>query len=344
MSTISVREWEVWQNNSFFQIDQELHGQFVLELVPALMQRQTIDFVYEQIDGIRQGHLSLPVNGASGYLSPLIWRMQPNLIYKIQVFRTADDIPNTLDLLLQELTALSMCVDYPLLSNHIEYMIPPGQPESGRVFIATRKPLVRGLAFEVEEREMAAKKLMTDFDLYALRADEVLRAAIQHYLSGLTLLGLEDQVSGLVDAAFMQFYQGCELLCESHRVDVAKRNFAMRHPGVVTKNTQIIIDHVWTVRNKYFGHHDLKHIAKYGDTYQVGKQVLVARWLCRLLIDDRIGVSALCREMRFYHGQTSEEFRGTVTELETTFKIRDAGKEITVYRDDGTKDYPYQTK
>lgn len=32
-------------------------------------------------------------------------------------------------------------------------------------------------------------------------------------MTGMQLLALEDQAFGLIDAGFMQFYQGCEALC-----------------------------------------------------------------------------------------------------------------------------------
>ncbi len=32
-------------------------------------------------------------------------------------------------------------------------------------------------------------------------------------MTGMQLLSMEDQITGLIDAAFMQFYQGCEALC-----------------------------------------------------------------------------------------------------------------------------------
>lgn len=67
------------------------------------------------------------------------------------------------------------------------------------------------MAFEINERYTAQQKLLAALN-YCKPATPELKVAIQHYLTGMTLLGLEDQLPGLTDAAFMQFFQGCEAL------------------------------------------------------------------------------------------------------------------------------------
>lgn len=67
------------------------------------------------------------------------------------------------------------------------------------------------MAFEINERYTAQQKLLAALNYYKPATPE-LKVAIQHYLTGMTLLDPENLLSGLTDAAFMQFFQGCEVL------------------------------------------------------------------------------------------------------------------------------------
>lgn len=335
MSVIGYREWEVWQNTTYFASPSTLSGQFVFSISPGLMARQTVEFVFEQIEEIRANR-TYPSGAVSGYLSPLVHPRPPTpdgslTLYKVEVFNTADSIPAVLAMLLEELRALSLCVDFPLTCGRVEYDIPPGQVSSGTVFVALRKPLSRGLAFEVHEREAAADNLRNHFSEYASTHDPDALIATNHYLAGLTLLSLEDQSPGLLDGAFMQFYQACEtLLLHGPRETVtdAKKRIASDPNVPNQRDMQILVAHVWKVRHSFFGHRGSTVPRTASTVYQIAKQVLVARWLCRRLIDLHTrGADGLCREMRFYQGVRSEEFRGTVPEVETTFAIPGADGE-----------------
>ncbi len=61
-------------------------------------------------------------------------------------------------------------------------------------------------------------------------------------------------MSGLIDAAFMQFYQACELLCRDKdgRMKQSKKFIAKLEPKD-SRDLQIIAHQVWRVRNKISG-------------------------------------------------------------------------------------------
>jgi hypothetical protein len=352
MSAISFREWEVWKNDTFFASPATLQGQFGLSIVPSLMARQTVEFILGLIERIRLG-TSAPPAPAGMYLSPLIYRRpagdgQMLMLYKLEPLDTSAWIPSVLATLLDELQTLSLCLDFPLTCHAIEYEVPPGQPSSGKAFVATRKPLVRGLAFEVDERAQAEDNVLHHFDAYATPGDQTVRIASNHYQTGMTLLGLEDQYPGLIDAAFMQFYQACETLllaAPRETVDDAKKRIAADPRISNGRDLQIIVAHVWKVRHKFFGHRAIAIPQSASDVFQIAKQVLVARWLCRFLIDRHVGAPGLCREMRLYHENNSEEFRGTVSELETAFNIPGgAGENVVIFDASGSGVETYVTR
>ena len=321
MSVIGFREWEIWQNSTYFSTSATLHGQYSFSITPSLMAQQTIDFLYEQVEQVRLGQLSTGT-AASAYLSPLMHHDGTMTIHKVSTFSTSSNIGQKIATLLEELRALSLYLDFSLTCNSIEYSIPPGHVDSGKVFWAARRSMIRGLAFEVGERSAASENLCVHFDDYNDQTKTDVQIAAEHYNNGMTLLGLEDRFTGLLDAAFMQFYQGCEAMCGyNHKVTAARKFLASNMGASNSKDISKVLEHVWKVRNKYFAHRGQVALLNANDVYQVAKQVLVARWLCRRLIDARIGTAGLCREMRLYHGGSSEEFRGDVQELDTTFKI-----------------------
>ncbi len=217
-----------------------------------------------------------------------------------------------------------MCLDFPLCCNHIEFFVPPTQPLAGPIVSAGRRSISRGMSFEAEEREIAFRKTQSDYDFF-FNASLDLRVASRHYINGLTLLGLEDSYPGLIDAAFMQFYQACEILCGNNH----KRREAQQHVATLSlkdqDTTQIVLHHVWNIRNDYFGHgntnNGLYACESSEAVFKIAKQVLVVRWLCRTLLDCACpSAQTLCREIGLYHKGSSDSFHGTVQELETSFR------------------------
>lgn len=324
MSTIKYRDWEIWTNNDFFNASKIIDGYYLVRLTPSLMQEQTIEFLKEKIEFIRQGVFSI-TGKLLPYLSVFLSFEEKNCINKHENFNNQSDIKQLLNQILEEIEALSLCLDFPFNCYQIEYIVPPTQPVNGKVFVATRKSLSRGLAFEIDERGSASQKIANDYDYY-LGSNKNIKTASKHYLTGLTLLALEDTYPGLIDASFMQFYQGCEILCGSNfKEDEAKKYIAKKINN--SEDLQIIIHHIWHVRHTYFGHGNSDNNI-FGNTdsktiYLIAKQVLVARWLCKKLLDTKSpSGESLIREMRFYSKGTSEDFKGEVKELETNFRLK----------------------
>ena len=325
MSIIAYREWEIWQNMNLFASRGNLHGYYIFHLTPALMLGQTIQFLHEMG---KRGALGID-RSIDGFLRPFDNSL--DVLQKQDAFDTSTSTSTVIDEKLQEIRALSMCLDFPLNCNYMEFV----DLQQGKVFMASRKPIGRGLAFEIKERGHAAGKITQDYQYYS-QATRNMLAAQHHYLSGLTLLSLEDSYSGLIDAAFMQFYQGCEILCgNNYKENEAKKHVASTMTGDI-RLLQIVIHHVWQVRHNFFGHGNVgNHVRLNTDTentYHVAKQVLVARRLCRTLIDlaSPSGV-VLAREMRFYCDNTSEEYQGTVAELETNFKVDYPKRRVDIF-------------
>lgn len=336
MSAIGFRNWEIWQNWDYFKIGRPVQGHFMLYVSNFLMAEQTVGFVRELSDRWRQQGKALS-DGAGGFFDfsnyyPPSQQGDLLVISKFESWDTSSDIQGKIDQLLQELQALSMCLDYPLACVRIEYWLLPGQAETGKILQAVRRPIVRGVAFEVDERGAAERKIEQDFQKYGDQSDSDLQITIGHYLTGMTLLSLEDSYSGLIDAAFMQFYQACEVLAgRNWKLAQVKQWLADNSPAN-DQALQVTVDHVWYVRHNFFGHAGQNWRTSSYSVYQIAKQVLVARWLARRLIEARVGSSdVLCREVRLYDGARSDEFRGTLQELETSFKIRPSGQSIDVY-------------
>lgn len=338
MSSIGFREWEIWTNQSWFGTDQELDGYYYLVITPTLMAHQTLEFIREKTEAVRISQLAVN-NRSAAYFRPR-WSPPEDLaLEKHERLRTTASLSETIRRILEELNALSICLDFPLVCNHLEYLIPPTGARSGKALIASRQSLSRGLAFEVDERDTATQKIIADFDHY-YGAGANLAIAMKHYINGLLLLGLEDSFSGLLDAAFMQFYQACEIPCgNNHKIKDAKVHIArLNLPNA--QNLQIVAHHVWQVRHGYFGHGNSSNLlyasAALADVYSIAKQVLVVRWLARQLID--IGSPSglvLCREMRLYHDGHSDAFNGSVADLETSFRVPYAHRNVEVHDANG---------
>lgn len=338
LSIIAYREWEVWQNTSFFKTPNIISGYYIFHLTPSLMLEQTIQFLHEKTDLSR----TTIDPRIKGYFFPL--DHSTNVLQKLDDFDTTKDINDIINEKLQEIKTLSLCLDFPINCNAIEFFI----PMKAKVFFANRKNIGRGLGFEIEERGLAIQKLVTDYK-YFHEAPESISAAQKHYLSGLTLLSLEDMYPGLIDAAFMQFYQGCEILCGSnYKLEKAKKHIAKLY-NTHSELLQIVIHHIWQVRHSYFGHgNNLNHLFTSNDsahTYQIAKQVLVARWLCKTLLDlQSPSKTSLIREMRFYKDDSSEEYRGTIEELEKSFKVDYDYRNIPIFDEFANKISNYELK
>ena len=234
--------------------------------------------------------------------------------------------------------AISLALDAPLTCPKIRFI----SHHHGSLLVANRRSIGRGFSFEVDERGTAAQKVQTDLSFYQDDSDDHAVVGRRHYMTGMQLLSLEDQIAGLIDAAFMQFYQGCEALCRDPegRLENSKKYIASQNPAD-SKELQVIAHQVWRVRNKYFGHGDVSSNLYANLTKQsadaVAKQVLVARYLCRRLIDINAPSNTfLAREMGLFFGSYSGNFTGQLTQLKDAFKVQFDQSTAKIYGEAGT--------
>jgi hypothetical protein len=243
------------------------------------------------------------------------------------------------------LDSLSLCVDSTLSCNKIVF----NSHHYGTLLMANRRPIGRGVSFEVEERGQAKKKIQLDNIYFYSNIDNCFRVGRNHYLTGL-LLGLEDQVPGLIDAAFMQFYQGCEALCRDPKGKIENSNKYIASCNLLNgRELQIIAHHVWRVRHKYFGHGDVSYNilanSNLENTTQVAKQVLVARYLCKQLLEIKSpSGEVLIREMGLFSNVYSGEFVGDISQLENDFRVDYDSRDVKIYNSQGDCQEKYTIK
>ncbi len=316
MSSISYRTWEYWINKEFFDTQETYHGWFECIIAPTLMATQTVEFVIEQYE-IRDFQFTSISPYPPQYKQQLMYTNENELCLKIYTsFDTTQDAKLAIDKVMDFLTTMSLSTDFPLICHKIRFV----DANRGKLLVANRKSIGRGVGFEIEERGIASQKINSQFPEYLslMQNDEYFKVGLRHYLTGMQLLSLEDQVSGLIDAAFMQFYQGCEALCQDPKgnLEPSKKFIAQKATSNV-KELQIIAHQVWRVRNKYYGHGDkdfnLQANSNLSQMQQVAKQVLVVRYLCRVLLEIYTSSQQiLTREMGLYFGENSNSFNGDI--------------------------------
>ena len=191
----------------------------------------------------------------------------------------------------------------------------------------------------MEERQAAAEKIINDINGYS--SDKYQELGEKHYLAGLMLLGYEDQVEGLIDAAFMQFYQGCEILCRNPKGQLKNsKKYIASLQLQDSRELQIVAHQIWQVRNKYFGHGDIQYNilsnADLENVTKVANQVLVTRYLCKRLIDHfSPSKKTLVREMYLFTGHTLGNFVGNITQLENEFRVDFDYRDVEIYDANG---------
>ncbi|WP_415844643.1 hypothetical protein ACMYUJ_17055 [Stutzerimonas zhaodongensis] len=289
---------------------------------PFLMGSQTLDFLEENFRLAPSGPIQYDQPYPIGLHRQANERDAPLTLRLQGTFDAAGDAREQVDQIIDYVGALAVSVDFPLHVLQIAF----NTDGHGPLLQAVRKPFARGVGLEVEERGVAATKLTQDFGYFLgeLKTQgSAAKIAIRHYMTGMTLLSLEDHTPGLIDAAFMQFYQGIEACLGLSNLGYAKKEIARRLNG--DRSTQIVCHQIFCVRHKYFGHGDeisFHEIADRGaeEAYRIAKQCLVAKWLCRRLIDSASPSGSLfSREMRLYGPSSSDCFYGSLQELETQF-------------------------
>ena len=140
----------------------------------------------------------------------------------------------------------------------------------------------------------------------------------------------------------MQFYQACEILCMDDKGHLENsKKYIARLNMQESREMQIIAHQVWRVRNKYFGHGDSRYNllsnADMESAVKVAKQVYVARYLCKKLIDiNSPSKEILMREMMFFsEGHNYGNFTGSIQELETSFNVDFDERKVKIYSTEG---------
>jgi hypothetical protein len=333
MSSINYRKWDLWLNTDYFNEAKVYGGYFECLLIPSLMVPQTIEFLTERYQILRNRFINIQ-RPSSELTHQIMLSTDGQLCLKIyQDLDTSINIHETIENVIAQIEAISVCTDSPLACTKIRYI----SDTFGKILTANRKPIGRGMSFEINERGNAAQKIIKDFDYFREITDNNLKVGVRHYLTGMTLLSLEDQVPGLIDAAFMQFYQGCEALCRHEKGELEASKKYIASLGVPdSRELQIIAHQIWRVRNKYFGHGDVTYNINSNQDLQnvsrVARQVLVVRYLCRRLIDSKAPSGLyLVREMGLFSDESSGMFSGQVESLESNFRADFDGRNIKIY-------------
>lgn len=323
MSALNYRTWDMFLNQRIGTNKAVCDGYFEIELFASLMTEQTVEFIEQNFDLRLPSPVKIESPAAVSHILRQ-WRgTQPKLRIHGE-FRPQEPIEPQLDAVVDYLAAISLCVDHPLTVQTIRF----ADHYEGLVLQASRRPFARGVGFELEDRGLANQKVQSDFSqLQAwMSMTGSMKVAARHYLCGMGLLALEDSIPGLIDAAYMQFYQCVEALVGTHSVKDAKKEIAkMNLPG--SFELQLVCHQIFCVRHKYFGHGNetnFHEIADQGvaEATRVARQVLVARWLAKAIFDALSPSRAfLAREMRIYGPEGSSEFRGQVSDLEGVFWV-----------------------
>jgi len=225
------------------------------------------------------------------------------------------------DILSMAIRQLEVHADINLTYSRVAYLADVGRGLELPLWMLSRLPFARGVAFEIEERGAVMNSLASgDFNL-----TDKARLAQQHYSTGMSLLAGEDSVSGLVDAAFVQFYLATEALLESHVKEDALRAGPQLFGSEFDDNLRKIVSHVYLARHRFFGHAHPKYLKGLLDTdtaFDIAKQTLVARWCARRLMELELKRPLVKREMRLYPGpQQSVAFYGDAGSLCAEFAL-----------------------
>lgn len=309
MAIGAVRTWNIMLRSEDDTVP--IRGYFALPLTPFTMVTQSIDYLSE--------HFAFDLGSARKEKSPtemFLGDGRRALLIRATL-DPSQGLDHQINAAIRTAECLSFCADFPLSLNEIAFFAVDGQCKLRAKVIE----FVRGLSFEVEERQLAAQKIEQNFEQLYANEDVRLTAAIGHYNTGMILLGLEDQFPGLFAAAFMQFYQSIEALADTHELKNLKKFIASRG---LPSDLQVLSHQVWRVRHEYFGHSSAaahKQVNRNAESsHMLSRQVLVARHTCRTLIDYCLHPPLpLVREMGMFFDGKYYCFRGNVCELEADF-------------------------
>lgn len=319
MSSLSARQFDVWQSSSAALIS-PIHGVFAFEIAPTLMVHQALQFLAET--SLRGGVASSPV--VAGFLAGMRYcgLFGDNILAMWRDFSDATELfstqPSDLVSAVQE---VELHTDVNLSFSKVRYLADLGSGPAHPLLVINRIPYLRGMAFEVEESGVVAHSLAVgDFNLSGKGV-----LAQRHYSTGMALLAGEDQLSGLIDASFMQFYLAIECLLEQHELKRALESGRSLYGASFDETIEAVVRHVYLARHRFFGHGHprfLDGLSRPETAFAIAKQSLVARWCARKLLGFHVGRDLVKREMILFPGiGSSVAFRGDVSQLSSDFAL-----------------------
>jgi hypothetical protein len=319
VSSFSVRSLEIWKSSRAALI-QPIEGVFVFELAPTLMVEQTVNFLLEQRR--KRDHPQTPDSLLYPFFVGMDWYSGGNDLMWAKNFQDASALFDfDLQVLFDAVGQLELHTDINLIFNRITYLVDLGRGPEVPLLQAGRLPLDRAIAFEVDERGLAANSIRQGDLVLSDKA----KISQQHYSTGMALLAGEDSVRGLIDAAFIQFYLATESLLEKHDADKAVESGKSSYGTQFTNDLETIVRHVYQARHRFFGHAHpkfLKGVLNPDVAFAVAKQVLVARWCARFLMRLELKEDLVLREMRLYSADgASVVFNGEVATLGAVFPL-----------------------
>lgn len=319
MSSFPSRSVEIWRSSLASSIS-PIAGVFSFGVLQTAMVPQTLQFLAEQA--------SAPPSGIgevlSGFLRGIRY-LDPNKPADLlfwRDFKNAEELFSfDVEVLSNAIRQLELHTDINLTFSRVTYLVDVGRGPELPLLVMSRLPFARGVAFKIEERGVAAQS----FQLGDFKLSEKARVSQQHYSTGMALLAGEDSVSGLVDAAFMQFYLAVEAILERHEKDAALEQGHVLFDAGFDDNLEKIVAHVYVSRHRFFGHAHPKYLKGILDTdtaFDIAKQTLVARWCARKLLELELKRPLVKREVRLYQSpQKSVAFFGDAESLGNEFAL-----------------------
>ena len=319
MSSFPIRSLEIWRS-SLADSMSPISGAFSFEVLQTIMVPQTLQFLAERAlqTGSGGGEVISSFLAGMQYASPakstalLLWKTFPSAD---ELF--AFDIAELSDAIRQ----LELHADINLSYSRVSYLADVGRGPELPLMIFTRQSFGRAVSFEIEERGAVARSIqLGDFTLSPKAI-----IAQQHYSTGMALLAGEDSVSGLIDAAFLQFYLSIEATLAQHEAEKAIQSgvtlFGLDFDSALAR----IVSHVYLGRHRFFGHAHPKYLKGLLDTdtaFDIAKQTLVARWCARRLLELDLKRPLAKREMRLYSKPGySAAFSGDAGSLDGEFAL-----------------------
>lgn len=319
MSSFPSRAIEIWRS-SVAETMSPINGVFSFEVLQTVMVPQTLQFLAEMVQTPPKGLGEVATDFLRGmrYANP----ETPGKLYLWRSFENAQALHSFgVDVLSDTIRQLELHTDINLTFSRVSYLADVGGGPVLPLLIISRLPFARGVAFEIEERAAVRES----FQLGDFTLTDKARVAHQHYSTGMSLLAGEDSVSGLVDAAFMQFYLSVEATLEKHEKDKALAQGLALFGTRFDDNLSKIVSHVYRARHRFFGHAHPTYLKGMLDTdtaFDIAKQTLVARWCARKLLELEINRPLAKREMRLYpSARHSVAFFGDAITLDNEFAL-----------------------